>query len=219
MDNAQRSFELLQAGDEAGLRQLLDQDPAAAAARDAAGVSLVMQAVYRGRRALAEAVAAKKSSLDIFEAASLGRIDVLKNFARDPAAVNAFSSDGFTALHFASYFGQPEAARVLLAAGARTDSVAANPTRVMPLHSAASARNLEGARLLLESGSPVNARQQLGWTPIHAAAQNGDRALTELLLKHGADPTLANDQGQTPAMVATEKGHVEIAKLLDESKP
>jgi len=88
----------------------------------------------------------------------------------------------------------------------------------MPLHSAASARNLEAARLLLEHGAPgiVNARQQGGWVPIHAAAQNGDRPMVELMLKHHADPKLANDQGKTSAMVAREKGHEEIATLLDE---
>ena len=88
----------------------------------------------------------------------------------------------------------------------------------MPLHSAASARNLEAARLLLERGAPgiVNARQHGGWIPIHAAAANGDRAMVELLLKHRADPKLANDEGKTPAMIAREKGHQEIAALLCE---
>jgi ankyrin repeat protein len=87
----------------------------------------------------------------------------------------------------------------------------------MPLHSAASARNLEAVRLLLEHGAPsiVNARQQRGWVPIHAAAQNGDRPMVELLLQHGADPKLANDEGKTPSMVAREKGHEEIAALLE----
>jgi ankyrin repeat protein len=85
----------------------------------------------------------------------------------------------------------------------------------MPLHSAASARNLDAACVLLEHGAPVNARQQGGWAPLHAAAQNGDRPMVELLLKHRADPTLPNDEGKTSAMVAREKGHEEIAVLLE----
>ena len=123
------------------------------------------------------------------------------------AAINSRSNDGFTALHFACFFGQPDAARAADRERSAVDAVAANPMKVMPLHSAASARNLEAARLLLEHGAPVNARQQGGWAPIHAAAQNGDRAMVELMLKHGADPKLANDEGKTPAMVAREKGH------------
>ncbi len=221
MDDSQRGvemcFELLQSGDADGLRRILQQDPAAPETRDAAGVSLLMHSLYRGRRDLAELIAARKKALDIFEATALGRLDRLKQCLRDDAsAINSRSKDGFTALHFACFFGQPDAARLLIESGAAVDAVAANPTQVMPLHSAASARNLEAARLLLERGAPVNARQQAGWVPIHAAAQNGDRPMVELLLKHHADPKLANDQGKTSAMVAREKGHAEIATLLEE---
>jgi uncharacterized protein len=219
MEDSQRGFELLQAGDTDGLRRILDQDPASSEARDSAGVSLLMHSLYRGRRDLAELIASKKKALDIFEATSLGRLDRLQQCLREEslrdAAANSRSKDGFTALHFACFFGQPEAARLLIETGAAVDAVAANPTQVMPLHSAASARNLEAARLLLEHGAPVNTRQQGGWVPIHAAAQNGDRPMVELMLKHHADPKLANDQGKTPAMVAREKGHEEIAALLE----
>jgi uncharacterized protein len=211
MENSQRCFELLQAGDADGLRRILEEDPAASEARDATGVSLLMHSLYRGRRDLAELIASKKKALDIFEATSLGRLDRAK--AKEGLR-DAHSKDGFTALHFACFFGQPEAARLLIDSGAAVDAVAANPTQVMPLHSAASARNLEAARLLLEHGAPVNARQQGGWVPIHAAAQNGDQPMVELLLKHHADPKLANDDGKTPAMVAREKGHEEIVVLL-----
>ncbi len=216
MENFQHCFQLLQAGDADGLRQLLEQDPAASEARDSNGVSLLMHSIYRGRRDLAELIASKKKALDIFEASAIGRLDRLKQCLRDASAINSRSKDGFTALHFACFFGQPESARLLIESGAAVDAVAANPTKVMPLHSAASARNLEAARLLLERRARgiVNARQQGGWVPIHAAAQNGDRAMVELLLKHGADPKLANDEGKTPAMVAKEKGHEEIAAML-----
>jgi ankyrin repeat protein len=220
MPNSQRALELLQTGDTDALRQLIEQDPDTSEARDSTGVSLLMHSLYRGRRDLAELIASKKKALDIFEAAALGRLDRLKECIRDVAAidsrsVDSRSKDGFTALHFACFFAQPEAARLLLDSGAAADAVAANPTQVRPLHSAASARNLEAARLLLQHGAPVNARQQRDWVPIHAAAQNGDRPLIELLLQHGADPKIANDEGKTPAMVAREKGHEEIAALLE----
>ena len=214
MTQPHRAFELLQAGDADGLFGLLDEDPAVADARDASGVSLLMQTIYRGRRDLADTIAGKKSELDIFEAASLGRLDQLQECLRDASAIHTMSKDGFTALHFACYFGQPAAARLLLEKDAKVDAVANNPTQLMPLHSATSARNLEAARLLLEHGAPVNARQQLGFVSMHAAAQNGERDMVELLLQHGADVTLANEQGKTPAMVAREKGHTEIAALL-----
>lgn len=220
METTQRCFELLKTGDMDALRPLLDQDATASDARDANGVSLLMHCLYRGRRDLAELIAekliaAKKTQpLDIFEATSLGNLGRLKECFGDKTQIGARSRDGFTALHFACFFAQPEAARILIEAGAAVDAVAANPMQVMPLHSAASARNLEAARLLLEHGAPVNARQQGGWVPIHAAAQNGDRPMVDLLLKHKADAKLANDAGKTPMMVAREKGHEDIAALL-----
>ncbi len=220
MGNSQRGFELLQAGDAEGLRQLLEQEPDASEARDATGVSLLMHSLYRGRRDLAELIESKriagtKKPLDIFEATSLGRLDQIKQLCAIPEVIRSTSKDGFTALHFACFFGQPEAARLLIDSGAAVDAVAANPMQVMPLHSAASARNLEAARLLLDHGAPVNARQHGGWVPIHAAAQNGDRPMVELLLKHHADPKRANDEGKTAAMIAREKGHEELASLLE----
>jgi uncharacterized protein len=214
VDNSQRGIEFLQAGDADGLRRILEQDPAVSEARDAAGVSLLMNALYRGRRDMAELIANQKKALNIFEATALGRLDLLKTYLRDASVLNSYSSDGFTALHFACFFGQPESARLLLESGAAANAVAANATQVMPLHSAAATRNLEAASLLLEHGASVNVRQQRGWVPIHAAAQNGDRPMVELLLQHHADPKLANYEGKTPAMVAREKGHKEIADLL-----
>ena len=213
--NFAKCLEILQAGDADALRRFLEEAPAATEARDATGVSLLMHSLYRGRRDLAELIAGKKTTLDIFEATAMGRLDRLQGCIRDASAINSRSKDGFTALHFACFFGQAEAARLLIEAGASVDAVSANPMHLMPLHSAASARNLEAARLLLEHGAPVNARQEAGWAPIHGAAQNGDRPMIELLLKHHTDPKLANDAGKTPAMVAREKGHEELAVLLE----
>jgi ankyrin repeat protein len=200
------------------LRRLLEGTPDTADARDANGVSLLMQTLYRGHRDLAETIAGKKHELDIFEAASLGRLEPLRTCLHDANVFNSYSKDGFTALHFACYFGQPEATRLLIEEGAKVDAVANNATKVTPLHSAASSRNLAAARLLIEHGASVNARQQGGWVPIHAAAQNGDADMVNLLLAHGADAEIANDDGKTPAMVAKDKGHIEIAALLENQK-
>jgi uncharacterized protein len=214
VENSSRAFELLRAGDADRLRQLMERDDQVAEARDGNGISLLMLCMYQQWREVAEFAGQKKKSLDIFEAASLGKIDQLKKLIREGIDVNALSIDGFTALHFACYFSQPEAALVLIESGAAVDAVSANPMKLTPLHSAASARNLEAARVLLEHGAPVNARQHGGWVAIHAAAGNGDRALVELLLKHRADARVMNDEGMTPAMVARGKGQEELAELL-----
>src|ERR1700694_2471234 len=123
-----RAFELLQAGDADGLRRILQQDPASSEARDSTGVSLLMHSLYRDRRDLAELIASKKKALDIFEAAALGRLDRLKQCLSDDAsAINFRSKDGFTALHFACFFGQPDSARLLIESGAAVGARAAHP--------------------------------------------------------------------------------------------
>src|ERR1035441_5177322 len=83
MPNSQRAFELLQSGDTDALRQLIEHDPGTSEARDATGVNLLMHSLYRGRRDLAELIASKKKTLDIFEATALGRLDRLKEILRD----------------------------------------------------------------------------------------------------------------------------------------
>src|SRR5260370_4124096 len=157
-----RPFDLLREADGDGPRRLLEQPPAASEARDSSGVSLLMHSIYRGRRDLAELIASTKKPLDIFEATSFGRLDRLKQCLRDAAVINSRSQAGFAALHFACFFGQPEAARLLIESGAAVHPVAAHPTQALPPHSAAASRHLEAARLLLHPRAPprVHPRQQ-----------------------------------------------------------
>jgi uncharacterized protein len=205
----------IQSGDAARLRDLLAGDAALASSRDAAGVSAIMHAVYRQNRVALDLLLQSRPQLDVFEATAVGDVARLTELiAADASLVNARSVDGFTPLHFAAYFRQERAASLLLAQGAEVAAVAANPTQVMPLHSAASSRNLPVVIELLKRGAPVNARQQQGWTALHAAAQNGDPDMVKALLQYGADPHAENDDGKTPSAVAQEKGHTRIVEQL-----
>jgi ankyrin repeat protein len=59
--------------------------------------------------------------------------------------------------------------------------------KVTPLHSAAAARQVAIARLLIAHGANVNAAQaESGFTPLYEAAANGDLEFATLLLEHGA---------------------------------
>ena len=146
---------------------------------------------YRFNRATTDALLAADPELDVFEATALGYIDRLRErLMADPASAAAFSPDGFTALHYAGFFGKVEAARELIAAGASVDVYTKNPFANQPLHAAAAGRHLEVCRLLLGAGADVNATQHGGYTPLHEAAQSGDVELAELFLSAGADPTV-----------------------------
>jgi ankyrin repeat protein len=150
-------------------------------------VSPLLLAKYRGDDAEAERLLAAAPELDVYEAATFGRLERLSELlAEDLDRAREYATDGFTALHLAAFFGQPEAARVLLEAGADPQAVSRNTMRVQPLHSAVAARNLEAARLLLEAGVDPNAGQQDEFTPLDGAVQNEDAAMEQLLRGHGA---------------------------------
>jgi ankyrin repeat protein len=195
--------------------EIVTEDPTLASARDRDGVSMLMLSRYRFDRGTTEALLAADPELDIFEATALGYIDrVRERLDEDPSRAVAWSADGYTALHFAGFFGKTEAARTLIAAGAMIDAVSGNDQRVQPLHSAAAGRHHEVCRLLIASGADVNATQQHDFTPLHAAAQHGDDELVELFLSAGADPSAQTDAGDTPADTAEAAGHPDVAKRL-----
>jgi ankyrin repeat protein len=211
-------IDAVSAGDAERVRALLAEDASLVAARDGSGVSALMLARYRFDRATTDVLLAADPELDVFEAAALGYVDRLRErLLDDPdAAAAAFSPDGFTALHFAAFFGKPEAARMLLEHGARHDVYTRNEFANQPLHAAAAGRHIEVCRVLLAAGADVNATQHGGYTPLHEAAQHGDVEMTELFLSAGADPALTTEAGETAAEVAANAGHGDLAERLRE---
>ena len=197
------------------LQSLLREDPSLAAARDEAGVSAVLLAHYRSRTDLVDALLARRPRLDVFDAAALGRTQVVAaRIDEDPGSVSAWSGDGFTALHLAAFFARPDAAALLLERGADPAIPARNASLVTPLHSAAAGRSIEIVRMLLMRGVDANARQLGGWTALHAAAAQADEAMIRLLLGHGAFPQVAADDGTTASALASGKGHTAVVELL-----
>jgi ankyrin repeat protein len=196
----------LAAGDEDAVRELLQARPELSGERDEEGLSPVLWALYHGRRELVEPILDANPPLDVFDSAATGRTRGLEELLEaEPGLAQAWSRDGFTALHLAAFFGQEEAARILLERGADPHLVARNPTiHVTPLHSAAAGGHPGIVKLLLEQGADPNAAQDGGFTPLHSAAQNDDRESVEALLEAGADPALGNDAGKTPADLAGE---------------
>ena len=147
-----------------------------------------MAALYGGDRVRAEELAAN-AEVGIDEAVSLGVAERVRELlGSDPSLATRRSSDGFTPLHYAAFFGTPEVAAVLLEHGADPGAVAENEMRVQPLHSAAAVSATETARLLLDAGADPNARQEGGFRPIDAAVQSGNDELYDLLVERGAEP-------------------------------
>src|ERR1700735_3230271 len=98
-------------------------------------------------------------SLAIFAAAMQGdaaRLDQL--LAANRSLVTAVSTDGWTPLHLAAFFGAADAARALLNQGASPAARSTNAMENLPLHAAAAGRHPDLVKLLIEHGSPVGAR-------------------------------------------------------------
>jgi ankyrin repeat protein len=193
-------FEAIASGDVDRVRELA---PEQGRARNPEGVSALMLARYYGNDAAADAIRRQAGELDVFEAASFGGAERLRSLLDErPELARAWSSDGYTALHYACFFGQPDATRALIERGADIDAIARGDNRVAPLQSAAAGGNLEAARLLLEAGADVNCREEGSFTPLHSAAQNGDAAMARLLIEHGADRDGRLEDGRTPRDLA-----------------
>lgn len=179
------------------------------------GVSPVLTAVYNQKPEIADFLATKINELNIFEACSLGKTDVvLQHLTRDPDLVNAYAEDGFQPLGLACFFGQYETAEALLNAGAEIDSQSKNPLSAAPIQSAAAAGHVKIVMLLLNHKANPNVREQGGYTPLHAAAQNGDAQMIRSLLYNGADLAIRSNDGKLAADLAKEAGHKDAAALL-----
>lgn len=206
------------AGDAAQVETLLRERPELAAERDGQGVSLLLLARYRKRDDLAGLIRAAGPPRDVFDASADDEVALLRGLLDgDPALARAWSGDGFTALHFAAFFGAARAAALLLAVGAEAGAAARNPLLVQPLHSAVAGGHHAIAAMLLSHGADASAAEQRGWTCLHTAGQYDDRPLAELLLAFGGDPLRADDDGATPVDFAERAGNAALAALLAEA--
>jgi len=211
----QPMLDAVKAGDYARVDAMLTADPKLAEARDEIGVSAVLLALYNGHEALAQKIAAQKLRLNLFEAAALGQLEPLKKLvADDPVQLRGTSADGFPALHLAAFFGRLDCVQFLLAAGAGPTARSVNAKDNTALHATMHHQQVDVARVLLERGAAVNAKQHGGYTSLHSAAQKGNKAMVELLLEFGADPSIQTNDGKTAKEIAEENGFPEIVKNL-----
>src|SRR5664279_776990 len=217
---AQELFDAIRADDKDKVAQLIAANPSLARARNEAGISALMQARYGFRPEIVELLRNAVGDLDVFEAATLGDVPRLHALlANDPGLARSYSSDGFTALQLAAFFGQPASVDALLQYAPDVNAVSRNPMKVAVINAAAASRNLEVVKLVLQAGANPDAQQHAGYAALHEAAANNNVELAKVLLNAGADPGVRTDAGVSAADMAREKGHTEIAEMLKARKP
>jgi ankyrin repeat protein len=96
-----------------------------------------------------------------------------------------------------------------------------NPSRpdwlgITPLHQFARKGDVENARIFLDHGADLDARDEdIRSTPLGWAAKFGTLPMVQLLLERGAKPNLPDDPAwASPLRWAVRRGHEEVAELL-----
>jgi ankyrin repeat protein len=214
----QEFFDAIKAGELERVKQMVSATPALVNARGDAG-SAVLTAVYHRHKEIVNLLVARGAELSLFEACAAGELERVERFISHPPGtvdvdINAHSSDGWTPLHLASFFGHAKVIELLLAHGADVAARSTNSTGNTPLHAALAANQKMAVGLLIGHGADVNAPDASGWRPLHLAAVNNALDVMKTLIAQGADAGGTNREGLTAMQLAEQKGHREAAALL-----
>ena len=91
------------------------------------------------------------------------------------------AADGWTPLHLASYYGQPQVVRRLIEAGADVNSIAGNPLANTPVHTAVVAGQAECVTALLAHRPDLSLKDATGMTALDLARGKGASEITALI--------------------------------------
>ncbi|HEX8040072.1 MAG TPA: ankyrin repeat domain-containing protein [Chryseosolibacter sp.] len=91
------------------------------------------------------------------------------------------ADEGWTPLHLAAHYGQPEIVKLLLAKGAGLDAFASNAIGNTPVMAAIAGRNLEVIRLLVSAGANLLLKDKNGYNALDAAGASKDERIIALV--------------------------------------
>lgn len=146
----------------------------------------------------------------LFEAARLGRTDMIDPLLKAGADVNAYDDRGFTPLILAAYNGQLATVEALINKGAdacRPDRDQGNTAQM-----GVAFKGEDGiAARLLKAGCDVNARNKAGQTALMMASLFNRQAQVNILLAAGADRSIQDAAGRSASSVAADQGNSAMA--------
>eukprot|EP00291_Cryptomonas_curvata_P022079 CAMPEP_0172166444 /NCGR_PEP_ID=MMETSP1050-20130122/8984_1 /TAXON_ID=233186 /ORGANISM="Cryptomonas curvata, Strain CCAP979/52" /LENGTH=247 /DNA_ID=CAMNT_0012837053 /DNA_START=307 /DNA_END=1047 /DNA_ORIENTATION=- len=128
---------------------------------------------------------------------------------------------GFTALHFASFFGHLDVARILIANGPKGLAVQTTPDDFSCLYVASQKGHLEIVKFLNEEGGEALLLRTTvdNATCLHAASQEGHLDVVRYLTKVGGEPLLlkTSPDGRSCLHLASQIGQLAVVKHLIEA--
>ena len=119
-----------------------------------------------------------------------------------------------TTLHYAALWGFHSIVESLVIKNPQDVRSHYSPGYDTPLHFASKKGHVEVARVLLEHGADVTARNCFNQTPLNLASARGQAAVVNLLIENGADESVR--EMDSPLLLAIRFRQVEVARLLIE---
>ena len=194
--------------DRSGIAELLISKGANVNAKSEDGETPLDMAARRGAVKICALMVAKGAQVDSLDSAiAMGDLAKVKNSIKENTDVDVKN----LALCVAVACGREDIVRFLLTGGAQVSSTSKDGQT--PLHRAARRGYENLARLLLDRGADVNAKDMRG-TPLHYAAARGHEDVVALLIAKGADVNAENTRRCRPFDAAAANYHTRIVQLL-----
>jgi ankyrin repeat protein len=150
---------------------------------------------------------------DLIDAVQAGNTAAAVKLIDQKVDVNERTTDGTTALHWASHHGNADLVDRLIRAGA--DVKAKNEFGSTPIWEAVNEGSAPIIEKLLKAGADANYRGPDGMTLLMTISRTTNLEAARLLLDHGADVNAKEQQkNQTALMWAAAQSQAEMVKLL-----
>ena len=167
-------------------------------------------------------VGANNQSL-LFRAIEEGKLQYAEVLINSGANVKLgiTTSNNFTPLHAAAWYGATHIAKLLIMNGAEINAKTTNHQKT-PLFLASHKGHQEIVEILINMranqtpllAAEINAKTIALESPLHAASCKGHQEIVKILLENGAEHNIKDTQKNEPIHYASDKGHIQCLETL-----